>query len=298
MPTSNVTRHQPQHQHPEADSAADVRTGPAAGPATDTAPATGTGPPDDTGGATDTGPPDDTGGATDTGPPDDTGPAAETAPSAASAAGDGGDLGRRVAFRRHALGLSRAELAARAHMSPGYLQYVEEQPAQLTPRALNQLANALGTTVAELLGEGRERAPGRGRGAAHPIFGPMDHDECVRLLARGGVGRLVLVSERGPVALPVNFAVLDGDVIFCTTHESTLATAEGRQAGFEVDQVDEALLEGWSVLVTGPVRRISDLDELARVQALPFGPWAGGPRDLFLRVAASEITGRRIRVAS
>ncbi len=230
-------------------------------------------------------------------------PPAESPPAAGAAGawppepgGDGGDLSRRVAFRRHGLGLSRAELAARAHMSPGYLQYVEEQPARLTPRALIQLASALGTTVAELLGEGHDRAPGHGRGADHPIFGPMDHDECVRLLARGGVGRLVLVTERGPVALPVNFAVLDGDVIFCTTHRSTLASAEGTQAGFEIDHVDEALLEGWSVLATGPVRRISDLDELARVQAMPFGPWTGGRRDLCLRLAASEITGRRIRV--
>ena len=37
---------------------------------------------------------------------------------------------------------------------------------------------------------------------------------------------------------------------------------------------------------------------LARVQGLEIEPWAGGGRSVYVRVASSELTGRRIRVRS
>ncbi|WP_175609365.1 helix-turn-helix domain-containing protein, partial [Streptacidiphilus griseoplanus] len=61
-----------------------------------------------------------------------------------------GDVGRRVAHRRTALGLSREELAARTGMAAEYLRYVEEHPAQLEPDAITRLAGALQTTVEQL----------------------------------------------------------------------------------------------------------------------------------------------------
>ena len=43
-----------------------------------------------------------------------------------------GDVGRRVAHRRGELGLSTDEVAERAGMDRGFLEYLESQPAQLT----------------------------------------------------------------------------------------------------------------------------------------------------------------------
>ena len=72
--------------------------------------------------------------------------------------GDGGhgpgDLGRRIAGRRQRLGWSRAQLAAKAGVSVPYLTHIETCPALVTKACLVGLADALGTTVAALLGAG------------------------------------------------------------------------------------------------------------------------------------------------
>jgi transcriptional regulator with XRE-family HTH domain len=70
--------------------------------------------------------------------------------------GDGipgpGDLGRRVRARREQLGWSRKQLAVRAGLSVSYLTHIETHPAVVTMACLVGLADALGTTVAALLG--------------------------------------------------------------------------------------------------------------------------------------------------
>lgn len=63
-----------------------------------------------------------------------------------------GDLGRRITARRRQLGWSRAELAAKAHLSVPYLTYLETRPATPTMTCLIELANALETTAEALLG--------------------------------------------------------------------------------------------------------------------------------------------------
>jgi transcriptional regulator with XRE-family HTH domain len=65
-----------------------------------------------------------------------------------------GDLGRRIAARRARLGWSRAHLAAKTGLSVAYLTYLETHPAVVTMACLVGLADALGTTVAALLGAG------------------------------------------------------------------------------------------------------------------------------------------------
>jgi nitroimidazol reductase NimA-like FMN-containing flavoprotein (pyridoxamine 5'-phosphate oxidase superfamily) len=52
--------------------------------------------------------------------------------------------------------------------------------------------------------------------------------------------------------------------------------------------------EGWSVLVTGRVRRVSP-DELHQLETFGIEPWAGGERTVYLRLEPREVTGRRIR---
>jgi transcriptional regulator with XRE-family HTH domain len=63
-----------------------------------------------------------------------------------------GDLGRRIAARRRRLGWSRAQLAAKAGLSVSYVTFIETHPAVVMMACLVELADALGTTVAALLG--------------------------------------------------------------------------------------------------------------------------------------------------
>jgi transcriptional regulator with XRE-family HTH domain len=205
------------------------------------------------------------------------------------------DLGRRIAHRRQELGLSREGLARRAEMDPGYLDYLEHSPvSSLPPGVLLRLAAALETTAVHLRGGDVDRPPGPGRARAHPHLDVLSSEECEAHLARGGVGRFVFLSAQGPVALPVNFRFLDGDVVFHTRADGVLAAAAGSIVSFEVDRIDEAMSEGWSVLITGRAQLVDDPARLEQLAELELEPWPGGQRDAVIRIAAEAISGRAI----
>lgn len=217
----------------------------------------------------------------------------------ATTANDPGDLGRRIREQRERLGMSARELARRAGMAPGYLDYLEARSgANPSAAALTRLAAALDTTIPLLRGGGRTRPPGAGRAAgARPVLEDLDERECRDLLLPGGVGRVVFDDARGPVAFPVNFGAVEGGVVL-RTGDGAVATAarSGGRLSFEVDHLDEALGEGWSVLLTGTASVGGEADEVAVPEqaGLP-DPWAGGDRPMLVRIAAEELSGRRIR---
>src|SRR6266545_710108 len=181
---------------------------------------------------------------------------------------DPGDVGRRVAWRRRALGLSPKQLADRAGMATAYVELLEKQPVSVTASGVMRLAVALDTTPETLLGGGIEAPFGGGDAATHP----------------------------GPEVLPVNY-VLDDDrraVIFRTSRDGVLARQVGETVGFEVDRIDEAQRGGWSVLVSGQVLRLA-LPAAQLEESVDVSPWAGGERDTYLRIEIERISGRRIR---
>ncbi|MFI9645855.1 helix-turn-helix domain-containing protein [Streptomyces sp. NPDC052040] len=209
-----------------------------------------------------------------------------------------GALGRRLALRREELGLSRCEAAARAGMAPSYLQYLEEQPtAAPGVSTLLRLAGALETTVLELTGGDVELPPGLGQAAGHPRFSEITVRECRDLLSSHGVGRLAVPTASGPEIVPVNYTVIDGAVVFRTAPGTVPSQASGTQVAFEVDRIDASFSQGWSVLVRGHAGTVTDPDSVRRLEEAAYSePWAGGQRDLWIRIDTFSITGRRITV--
>ena len=108
------------------------------------------------------------------------------------------------------------------------------------------------------------------------------------------MGRLVFNGERGPVALPVNFESTGGDIIVSTDVGKASLLETQPVVGFEVDRVDDALSEGWSVLVSGTARRVDDPDEVLRLSSLDLEAWAGGDRHALICITPTSITGRVI----
>ncbi|GIH95764.1 helix-turn-helix domain-containing protein [Planobispora siamensis] len=212
-----------------------------------------------------------------------------------------GDLGRRIAWRRRSLGLSREQLAGRAGIDPGYLGYLEEQPASPSAETVHRLAAGLDTSAAELLGGEVDLPPGRGRAGTRPVLEELDIKECLRLISPGGVGRVGFGSPVGPVIVPVNYVFHEGAVVFRTAFggpldEDLRTHVKGAEIkiAFEVDHVDEVNREGWSVLILGGAHHVPPEEEAA-VAASGVEPWAGGDRNLYVRIVPVEITGRRIR---
>jgi nitroimidazol reductase NimA-like FMN-containing flavoprotein (pyridoxamine 5'-phosphate oxidase superfamily) len=81
----------------------------------------------------------------------------------------------------------------------------------------------------------------------------LDVDTCLQLLAQRRVGRLAFVEEGGhPVVLPVNYLLDRGSVLIRTGEGSKLAAAVRKaRVAFEVDEIDDDLQIGWSVVVKG-----------------------------------------------
>jgi transcriptional regulator with XRE-family HTH domain len=212
---------------------------------------------------------------------------------------DGGtDMGRRIHEQLQQAGVSREAVAEKAGMSEDYLAYLETSSAPgPSPGTLVRLAAALGVPPETLSGADLQLPPGQGGPGPHPTLEVMTAKECAARLAEGGIGRFLFLAERGPVAVPVNYAMLGADVVFRTDDRSAAIGAVGRQpVSFDVDHFDEALREGWSVLVSGTASILTRPEDVREAEQLGIEPWAGGERDAYVRVVPAEVSGRRIRV--
>ena len=206
-----------------------------------------------------------------------------------------GDLSRRITHRRLELGLSLEELAAQAGIDPGFLRYFEtSSQGRLSVGTLELVAHALRTSSLALLGGDIDRPEGRGRVAQHATLEELTEQQSLTQLGAGGVGRVVFVAPRGPVAQPVNYRYVAGEIVLRTDISLSMKLVAQETVGFEVDRLDEAMSEGWSVVISGPARRVEDPTEVIELSSLDLQPWAGGNRDTLVAITLREVTGRRI----
>jgi transcriptional regulator with XRE-family HTH domain len=206
-----------------------------------------------------------------------------------------GDLGRRVRHRREELGLTRAELAGRAGIDEKVVIFIEEEPAAVGAETVLRLAYALDLPDFSLLGSDAD-VPPQFEGH-HPGLDVLAVPECWRLLDDHGVGRIAFLAEPGepPRVHPMNYAVRERCLVLRVRLGGLLDSALGRYpqgcpASFEVDHIDDAQHEGWSVLLLGIA-----MPEAGNGSA-DIEPWAGGVAVRSVRLTPSAVTGRRIFV--
>ncbi len=209
-----------------------------------------------------------------------------------------GDIGRRVRHRREQLGLTREELAQQAGIKESVVAYIEEWPVAVSTPMLLRLAYALDLPDFSLLGSDADVPPDFKYALRHPSLDVLAEPECWRLLDDHGVGRIAFRAgpDDAPHVLPLNYAVQDHTLVMRTRQGSLLDATVGRfeagcPASFEVDHIDDAESEGWSVLLRGSVVLDGEGDEPADVE-----PWAGGARVRRVHLAPRTVTGRRIFV--
>ena len=124
----------------------------------------------------------------------------------------------------------------------------------------------------------------------------LEAQDCVELLGQCRVGRLVYLDERGPVAIPVNYAMAGGDVVMRVEGGAKQAAMDQPLIAFEVDHLDEDQKAGWSVIVRGSGREvpIGQVPELLRHMDGHYpAPWAAGVHNVWLRITSETVTGRR-----
>ncbi|MEU5591829.1 pyridoxamine 5'-phosphate oxidase family protein [Streptomyces sp. NPDC020298] len=107
----------------------------------------------------------------------------------------------------------------------------------------------------------------------------LDRAEALRLLGSVSLGRIVFTRQALPTVRPVNHILDDGDIVI-RTHEGEALTSHAQQAGdnsvvvaYEADAIDPDTHLGWSVVVTGYARLVTDPGELLRIRE-SLRPWA------------------------
>lgn len=123
----------------------------------------------------------------------------------------------------------------------------------------------------------------------------LDRAESLELLTGKKVGRIGFLAEDGPVVLPMNYVLSDDHIIVRTAAFGIVArSAIDQKVAFEVDDVDDFLEAGWSVLVTGAGTLLSDQQLQQLKSGASSDPWAEGPRTLFFSIACEQVSGRRL----
>jgi hypothetical protein len=118
-------------------------------------------------------------------------------------------------------------------------------------------------------------------------------------LASVPLGRLAVVHGGVPEVVPVNFAVLDDEIIVRTGPGLLVRAAHGSGlAAFEADEWDDHTRTGWSVLVQGQLTEVVRRDQLALLAAVAVPSWAPGTRGHVLRLRATQLSGRRLAPAN
>jgi uncharacterized protein len=84
-------------------------------------------------------------------------------------------------------------------------------------------------------------------------------EECYRLLATAQLGRLALSHQALPIVLPVSSRLHDRRIVIQTTGGPILQAALAAPVvAFEADDIEPCTYAGWSVLVTGQMRVVTD----------------------------------------
>jgi nitroimidazol reductase NimA-like FMN-containing flavoprotein (pyridoxamine 5'-phosphate oxidase superfamily) len=128
----------------------------------------------------------------------------------------------------------------------------------------------------------------------------LDLAECLDLLRAHSVGRIAVVVNDFPVVLPVNYRLVEtGAVtwIAIRTRPGNVIDRAPMPTAFEIDAIDPAHRQGWSVLVRGTLHHV-DPDAADFRERFDPEPWLLESRDSWLVVAPFAITGRRLHPAA
>jgi uncharacterized protein len=127
----------------------------------------------------------------------------------------------------------------------------------------------------------------------------LSRSECLSLMDRGAIGRVVFTESALPAVQPVNY-VLDGEeVLFRTRNGSKLAAASRHTVvGFQVDEFDVTTKVGWSVLGIGEAYEIVAPQRLAEIADIMPPPWVSDHVDHTICIPLQRLTGRRIALTA
>lgn len=125
----------------------------------------------------------------------------------------------------------------------------------------------------------------------------IERDESLALLASVPYGRVVFTQDALPAIRPVNHLVDDGRIVIRTRLTGKIGQVvqvpKATVVAYEADQLDAEQRTGWSVVVTGFARPVTDDAEIARLSAA-LQPWADRAMDTIVVIEPQVVTGYRL----
>ncbi|MFD8413101.1 MULTISPECIES: pyridoxamine 5'-phosphate oxidase family protein [unclassified Streptomyces] len=133
---------------------------------------------------------------------------------------------------------------------------------------------------------------------------PLDRGEALSLLGTVPLGRVVFTRHALPAVRPVNH-LLDGEDIVLRVHDGGALAAlaapcdgAGVVVAYETDDIDARTRLGWSVVVTGYARPVTDPAQAAAYEDR-LRPWVLGPEPCrVVRIRPDLVTGFRLEHAA
>ena len=126
-------------------------------------------------------------------------------------------------------------------------------------------------------------------------FEILEDDDCYTLLSSVTLGRVGVTIAALPAIFPVNFALIQRQIVFSTgTGTKLTAALSATVVAFEADWVDEANRAAWSVQAVGRsmiVEAASDMEAAAKVAVRALAPVA---RPYLVKIMPARISGRRL----
>ena len=129
---------------------------------------------------------------------------------------------------------------------------------------------------------------------------PIPYDECVRLLRERVVGRIAVVVNACPVVLPVNYRLVETSGltwIAIRTRPGNVIEQASMNVAFEIDDIDLAHHQGWSVLARGTLHHVNP-DAADFRERFDSAPWLATDRDAWLVIQPFAVEGRQLHAAT
>lgn len=142
-------------------------------------------------------------------------------------------------------------------------------------------------------------APQQPAAATDPPLQHLDESLIRHRLSRAKFARLAFVDGDQPMVVPINITTDRAErIVFRTASRGLLGGLDGQKVAVEIDGHDPALRSGWSVLVLGVARDVTDAadTDAQQLRALPVDTWAPGERGRCFAVLPLSISGRVIPI--
>jgi hypothetical protein len=127
----------------------------------------------------------------------------------------------------------------------------------------------------------------------HMKLQQLSRTSALELLGSVNLGRLVFTHQALPAVRPVNHLVECESIIVRATAGAAIISAANRHGvvvAYEADSIDPDSHVGWSVIVVGTARVLTDDAAAARYRAR-LKPWVAGPVDDVITISTDLVTG-------